>query len=222
MSNASSNSSLLESDHQTSDTLSRPTRRIPWWLGAAFLLSGFAALLYQVVWQRALYTVVGINLESVTIVVTAFLLGLGVGSLVGGELSKRERLPLLYVFAAVEASIGLFGLVSLDVIRWAGVVSLSLDSVGVAALVFAIVLVPTVMMGATLPVLVAHSVQRSGNVGRSVGWLYFVNTVGSAIAAVVAVTGLMREFGESGTVRIAASCNLLVALMVLGCAGRKK
>ena len=51
-----------------------PTRL---WLYLVFLVSGFAALLYQVVWQRALYAIYGINIESVTMVVTAFMLGLG-------------------------------------------------------------------------------------------------------------------------------------------------
>ena len=58
------------------------------WICAVFLLSGFAALLYQIVWQRALYAIYGINIESVTMIVTAFMLGLGIGSLVGGIVSK--------------------------------------------------------------------------------------------------------------------------------------
>ncbi len=65
------------------------------WLGPAFLASGFAALIYQVVWQRVLFAVFGINIEAVTVVVTAFLLGLGFGSLLGGHLS-RNRSPRRY------------------------------------------------------------------------------------------------------------------------------
>ena len=53
-------------------------------IAAIFVLSGFAALIYQVAWQRALFSVYGLNVESVTVVVTAFMLGLGVGSLAGG------------------------------------------------------------------------------------------------------------------------------------------
>src|SRR2546427_2232945 len=56
----------------------------PGWLCVLFFLSGFPALLYQVVWQRALFTIYGVNIESVTVVVSAFMLGLGLGSLVGG------------------------------------------------------------------------------------------------------------------------------------------
>ena len=53
-----------------------------------FFLSGFPALLYQIVWQRALFTLYGVNIESVTMIVTVFMLGLGLGSLAGGRLSQ--------------------------------------------------------------------------------------------------------------------------------------
>ncbi|MGA3102094.1 MAG: hypothetical protein ABSD61_09560, partial [Terracidiphilus sp.] len=52
-----------------------------------FFVSGFPALMYQIVWQRALFTIYGVNIESVTIIVTVFMLGLGLGSLAGGRLS---------------------------------------------------------------------------------------------------------------------------------------
>src|SRR5204863_6112436 len=79
-----------------------------------FFLSGFAALLYQIVWQRALFTFYGVNIESVTVIVTAFMIGLGFGSLAGGRLSTVRGLPLLGVFGAIECGIGLFGFVSLS------------------------------------------------------------------------------------------------------------
>src|SRR5450756_915806 len=65
-----------------------PDRRV-FGLYVLFFLSGFPALLYQVVWQRALFTIYGVNIESVTVIVTVFMLGLGLGSLAGGWLSKR-------------------------------------------------------------------------------------------------------------------------------------
>ncbi len=83
------------------------------WLYAVFLLSGFAALLYQLVWQRALFTIYGIDITSVTVMVTVFMLGLGVGSLVGGELSRRAPRSALRIFALVELGAGAFGVFSL-------------------------------------------------------------------------------------------------------------
>src|SRR5215475_12572752 len=99
------------------------------WIYVIFLLSGFAALLYQVVWQRALYAIYGINIESVTMVVTAFMLGLGLGSLAGGVVSKDARRPVLLYFALVELGIGLFGSISLGVFHAVGEVTLGMSAV---------------------------------------------------------------------------------------------
>jgi MFS family permease len=78
-----------------------------------FFLSGFPALLYQIVWQRTLFTLYGINIESVTIIVTIFMLGLGIGSLAGGWLSSRKGIRLLLAFGLIEFSVGSFGAASL-------------------------------------------------------------------------------------------------------------
>src|SRR5437773_5528856 len=80
-----------------------------------FFFSGFPALIYQLTWQRALFRIFGVNIESVTIVVAAFMLGLGIGSLAGGWLSKRRRIPLLPLLAGIELTTGAFGLVSLAI-----------------------------------------------------------------------------------------------------------
>src|SRR3954463_8883212 len=83
-------------------------------LYALFFLSGFPALLYQIVWQRALFTMYGVNMESVTVIVTGFMLGLGLGSLMGGRLSKSKRFPLLVLFSAIELGIAVFGCLSMS------------------------------------------------------------------------------------------------------------
>jgi len=181
-----------------------------------FFLSGFAALVYQVVWQRSLFSIYGINLESVTVIVTAFMLGLGLGSLAGGALSKEPRRPVLLLFAAVEASIGAFGLVSLPLFHRVGEATLSLPPLATAGVTFLLVLAPTLLMGSTLPLLTAHLVRRSGNVGKSVGALYFVNTLGSALASVAAVALLLPRLGQARAVLVAAVVNWVAAAIVGG------
>lgn len=183
------------------------------WIYLVFFLSGFAALLYQIVWQRALYAIYGINVESVTMVVTAFMLGLGLGSLGGGAISNDKRRPVLLMFSLVELGIGLFGAVSLSVFHAVGEVTLGMSTVGTFVVTFLLVLVPTLLMGSTLPLLVAHLVRSSGNVGKSVGTLYFVNTLGSAFASAAAVLVVLGHAGQSGSVRIAALLNLTVSLL---------
>ena len=187
-------------------TTDRPTV----FLSLIFFVSGFPALLYQLVWQRSLFAIFGINIESVTVVVAAFMLGLGLGSLAGGRVSERSRAPLLLVFALAEYAIGAFGVFSLDVFHWVGWFSAGGSTLQTGVVAFLVVVLPTVLMGATLPVLVTWLVRRTGNVGRSVGLLYFVNTVGSAVACFAAAWWLMRYLGMTGTVRLAASLNVVV------------
>ncbi len=180
-----------------------------------FFLSGFPALLYQIVWQRALFTLFGVDVESVTMVVTVFMLGLGLGSLAGGALSSRRGIRLLAAFGAVELSIGAFGLGSLWLFHRVASFTAGGSLLTTGLVAFALLLIPTVLMGSTLPLLSEHFVRRSGNVGESVGLLYGVNTFGSGIACLLAAWCLMRWLGESGSVRLAVCFNLLVGSTAL-------
>jgi predicted membrane-bound spermidine synthase len=189
-------------------------REAPGWITFVFFASGFAALVYQVVWQRALFAIFGINTDAVTVVVTAFLLGLGLGSILGGILSRLVRYPLL-LFALSEFGIAAFGVVSLDLFRRVGTSTVEQSALANAATTFLLLLAPTLLMGMTLPLLVAYLVQRSGNVGRSTSLLYFVNTAGSGIASLASVTLLLPHLGEHGSVRVAAVTNVIVGAIVL-------
>jgi predicted membrane-bound spermidine synthase len=185
------------------------------WMPLLFCVSGFSALIYQVVWQRVLFAAFGVNVEAVTVVVTAFLAGLGLGSLLGGWLARAEDRFLLRGFGSVEIAIGAFGLVSVEFFRWIGDLSLGLASPERAILLALIVMVPTTMMGVTLPLLVGYLVRASGNVGRSVGTLYFVNTAGSALAAFAAVFLLLGNLGEAKSAMLAGLLNLAIGGMVI-------
>jgi predicted membrane-bound spermidine synthase len=189
----------------------RQSQRVRW-IQILFFCSGFPALIYQIIWQRALFAAYGLNIESVTIVVSAFMLGLGMGSLAGGALSKSTKFPLVWLFAIAEFLVSIFGFVSLGlfhrVAEWT--IGSSLLKTGVVS--FLLIVVPTTLMGATLPLLVEYVMRCSQNVGSTVGNLYFVNTLGSGLACFVAAGVLMRHLGQSGSVRLAACINLLVAI----------
>jgi spermidine synthase len=180
-----------------------------------FFTSGFAAILYQLVWQRMLFAMVGINVEAVTLIVTVFIAGLGLGSLVGGIASRLPTHRLLTAFALVELGIGIFGMASPTLFGMFGTRAASFSTLQIALTTTALVLPPTMAMGATLPILVAHTVGHAPSVGRAVGTLYGVNTLGSAFAAFAAGLWVMRSFGLAGTVTIAALCNLTVAIVAL-------
>ncbi len=185
------------------------------WFYILFFVSGFPALLYQIVWQRTLFAIYGVNIESVTIVVSAFMLGLGLGSLAGGRISRNSAAPLLLLFGGIELGIAAYGLASLPLFHAVARFTAGAPALQTGLLSFALVLVPTVLMGATLPLLVAQLVRFSGNVGRSVGALYFVNTLGSAVACFVAALVTMPYLGMSGSIRVAAMLNVLVGVSVL-------
>ena len=184
------------------------------WLGVLFLISGFAALIYQIVWQRTLYATYGVNIESITIIVALFMLGLGIGSMVGGIFAKKypDHAPTL--FLACELGIGLFGIGSVPLIKSVAAVTLDGSLWSVSVSIFCLLIVPTMLMGATLPILVGHVCRTYRNVGKSVGMLYAINTLGSALACFLTTDLLFVIMGQQSAVLIAASCNLLVGVLV--------
>ena len=189
--------------------------RLPAWtkvLCALFFFSGFPALIYQLTWQRELFRIFGVNSESVTIVVTAFMLGLGLGSLAGGWVSKRRGISLLPLLAAIEIMTAAFGIVSLGVFEQVGALIVNWPLPAMAAVNLLLVIVPTLLMGATLPILVSHLVQRSGQVGNAVGLLYYVNTLGAGAACVICCTVLFPFLGMHGTIFAAVGVNVAVAV----------
>src|ERR1700676_4686674 len=71
-------------------------------LSTLFFCSGMPALVYQIVWERALFAIYGVNAESVAVIVSAFMLGLGLGAIVGGKLSARFPRHGIILFAFAE------------------------------------------------------------------------------------------------------------------------
>lgn len=191
-----------------------------WRYYVLFFFSGFPALLYQIVWQRALFTIYGVNIQSVTVIVTVFMLGLGLGSLAGGRLSTVPDIKTLRAFGFIELSIGAFGACSLFLFKYVAQFTAGASTATTGVVTFFLLLIPTLLMGSTLPLLVAFMVRRSGNVGESVGSLYAVNTFGSGVACLLAAIFIMRLLGETGSVSLAASINLLVGATAIFLASR--
>jgi spermidine synthase len=180
-----------------------------------FFFSGFPALIYQLTWQRALFRIFGVNSESVTIVVTAFMLGLGLGSLAGGWVSKRWQVSLLPLLAAIELATAIFGIVSLGAFEQVGALVVDWPLPAVAAVNLLLVLLPTLLMGATLPILVSHLVRSSGEVGGTVGLLYYVNTMGAGAACLLCCAVLFPFLGMHRAVFVAVGINVAVALCAI-------
>jgi len=185
------------------------------WLQSLFLLSGMAALTYQICWQRILFFSFGTDIESVTIVVSTFMLGLGLGALIGGWAADRFPAKIILLFALAELSIAGFGLASPYLIP---VVSDQFISSGRGAMALAnllLLLVPTCLMGATLPMLVAHFFRIYNSIGVSVGQLYFVNTLGGAVGCMAVGFFGFRFLTLKEVITAAACINLVVAVIAL-------
>jgi hypothetical protein len=179
-----------------------------------FSFSGVAALIYQVSWQRSLFTLFGVNIESITIVVSNFMLGLGIGALLGGYLAEKlpNRLPFLFLIC--ELMIGLFGLISIYLINWVGNTTVESSLWGISLSIYLLLSIPTLFMGATLPILVTFLHKTLNHIGQSMGLLYFANTIGSAIACFFTTDVLFVLTGLTNSVMVAAILNLIIGLSV--------
>ncbi len=187
----------------------------------ALFLSGAAALVYQATWGRMLHRVFGVSDQAIATVLAAFFLGLGLGAALGGRWGTRFRRPAL-TYAALEAAIGAFALASLWLIpRVHGLyAAIGADAGGSAltfvrfALALALLLPPTILMGATLPVLVALIAPHRESWSTSATWLYATNTVGAMVGAGLTGLYLVPQLGTHVAIVIAALGSLAGAALV--------
>jgi spermidine synthase len=184
-----------------------------------FFASGVAALLYQVIWQRLLVMFSGADVFSVTLIVAAFMGGLGIGNLVGGHVADRvSRARALLLFAVAEVAVGLFGLFSgpflYDVV-YRRLASLHLPSGAIFVILFVILLWPTFFMGASLPLLTRTLTSAIDRAAGVVGMLYGVNTCGAAAGALLSTWWLLPTRGLDGSLELGATLNFLCAGVVV-------
>jgi len=188
-------------------------------------LSGFAALVYQMLWVRELALVLGSTTASISTVVAAFMGGLALGSGVIGRWVDR-RGGLLRVYALLEVGIGLSAIVLALAIPWLDGHYLRLahaasGSPGLLVAVrflatFALLLVPTALMGGTFPVLVKALTRDIRHLGGTVGLLYATNTFGAVAGCLAAGIHLIGALGLDGTRAVAVALNLIAAAGALG------
>ncbi len=185
---------------------------------ALFALTGFSALCLQVVWQRVISIHGGVDLFSSATVVAAFMAGLGLGNLLGGALADRlgARRSIL-AFAFANLGVGLFGWASIAIF-YDGYRMLAehVQSLPAAfAFHFVLLVVPTTLMGLSLPLLSRGVVRDVGEAAPVVSRLYAANTLGAAAGAAVGGWLLLGNLGFDGTVQLASSLNLAAAAVVL-------
>ena len=191
----------------------------------AIILSGATGLVFQSIWSRYLSHVFGASSVAISTTVTVFMAGLGLGAFLAGRVADRIKHPLM-TYAFVEGLVGLWALLLpalVDPEGWLADVNRTLHAgdvgafgliLGRFAAVLPILLVPTTLMGASLPLLSQHFVSRrgdAGNVGALVGALYAVTTLGACTGVGLGTFVLMPLLGVSATNGVAAFANLLLA-----------
>jgi spermidine synthase len=191
---------------------------------ALFVASGAAGLIYQVVWSRELVLVFGNTTQAVATIVTAFMAGLGFGSLAGGRLADTSLRPLrLYglVELAVAAMAALLpfaftGLAELYRGVWPSLVERPGQLAGVRfGLAVAAVAPATFLMGMTLPLLTRYLVRTLDEAGARLGELYAANTIGAMVGTLLGGFVLIELVGLHLTSYLAVALNLAAGLGAL-------
>jgi len=187
-----------------------------------FFTSGFVALALEICWIRKASLVFGTATFALSTVLAVFFGGLAAGSYLFGRWSERIRRPLR-MYAAVEIGVGLLALLSplafiaadlaYGLIYPAISENFVLMSLVRLVLVAIILLPPTVLMGATLPLFCRQFVNSQGSIARSVGLLYGVNTLGAAIGCAACGFLMIRYIGVERTIYLCSGLNIVVGIV---------
>jgi len=192
-------------------------------LAVGFFASGFAALLYQIVWQRMLGMFAGSDSVTAAIVVGAFLLGLGIGSMLASAVVDRlTPRQAAAAFILCEVAVALFALASRPFLYDFVVEELGPTLSGrweAFAICFAGLLAPTLMMGLSLPLLAKAVVSRIETAANRIGLLYGLNTVGAGLGALVGGYLIVGSLGFERAIWVGAALNVLAAALAAAVMG---
>lgn len=193
-------------------------------IGVCFVLSGATGLIYEVLWARMLGLVFGATTLAVSTVLAAFMGGLALGSVLSGRFAARIKRPVR-AYGVIEIGIALYAMAVPFLFSWVdniyaliwqqlqpGPFAFSVWRFALSALTL---LVPTTLMGATLPVLSAALVRSPGFKSTSVTRLYTCNLVGAIGGTIAAGFFLLPTFGVRATIYTAAAINIVVGIVAI-------
>src|SRR5580704_365408 len=193
-------------------------------MGVVFFFSGFSSLIYEVVWMRSLSLFFGSDVYSAALTLSAFMGGLTLGSLLAAKYSDHLKKPLIW-YGLLEISIGLYALFFPNFLNmfsgeYRHIYQTFFETApwlynSFRILVAAItLLIPTTMMGATLPLVVKRFAQQRG-IGKYSGFFYSINTFG-ALAGVLGVGFLLLpNLGIRTTTLLACCINVTIGVLAL-------
>jgi spermidine synthase len=196
-----------------------------------FFLSGISGLIYEVVWLRMLSRVLGVTNYATAVTLAAYMAGLGIGSYIWGRIGDKSK-HLIKTYAWLQLSIAAAAVITpflfnVSVPLYKGVYALSNDSRAVVNIFriiisFFTLLIPTILMGGTLPVLAAYTTKQDKMFGSNLSLLYGFNTLGAVLGVLLSGFITIGTLGEWGTILIGVAINLIVAEGSLILSGNKK
>jgi spermidine synthase len=197
-------------------------RRIHIALLVCFFLSGATGLVYEVVWTRMAGLVFGNTVYAVTTVLAAFFAGLALGSYLLGPIADRA-IRHVRLYGLMEIGIGLYGLATPLLFQGVEKIYLGAYQMGREnlllftlfqfGLVFLILVIPTTLMGGTLPLLSRYFVRKEGEIGYGVGGIYALNTAGAVVGTMSAGFVFLPVMGVGDTIWFTATLNLGIGLL---------
>ena len=190
-----------------------------------FAVSGFCAMSYEVIWAKLLGLIVGPTTYSFTIVLVTFISGLALGSMLFGWLGDKTGKPMwLLVLTQIAAALIVLGISQLmgnSQLFFAKLIftfreRFALLSITKAAILFSFMILPTLCLGATFPLVGKIYTQSVSKVGRSIGVAYAINTIGAVLGSFCAGFVLIPLFGKESSLSLVIGAQLLTSLVVGG------
>lgn len=191
-----------------------------------FLLSGAAALIYQITWFKYISFFIGNSTYAQSVVLGTFMAGVAIGAYIYGKKSDDLK-DALSIFGSLELVVGVYSLIFPVLIYFLSEFYLftlqeltystdSLVAVGLKLIISVFsILLPAIFLGGTFPVLVKTFIEKKVETGSSVGTLYYINSLGALIGCALAGFYLLEKFGLLATLYFAAFLDLAIGLYVL-------
>lgn len=187
--------------------------------------SGIAALIYELIWIRMLNLTFGVSSFAIATVISVFLLGIGLGSLYFGKKVETTK-NILKTYAYLELSIAIFSSLSFLVLKYSNIYEFilsTLDGYGNfyflslirLAISIIILIIPTFLIGGTIPLVVKYLITNNKNLGSKLSTIYYVNTLGGFTGIILSGFILIRQFGVWKSFSIAVLINLLISITII-------
>jgi len=188
-----------------------------------YALSGLTALAYEVAWTRVLVSIIGTTTYAFTTMLTTFLLGLALGSLIFARIA--DRIGTVRPLALMQLAIGLLSMAAIPVLGALPALFIELQgamgggwwgSVGMRFLLCVLAMLPpTILMGGTFPVVARLYAGDARGIGAKIGKMYAFNTVGAILGSFLGGFLAIPLLGQENTILAAVALNVLAALALV-------